>query len=375
MKTRRNLATLGAGALALLLVGGVLWWWQPWQDQAEVGDAIELTGGLDAGGQRIPVAHRVEVTTPTARLEVRIGEPLDTLPEGAAGGDRGEVHAPDGSVFVPVDWGGQTTQLEAETLATTVAESDDEAQELGEAVASEQVVVTLDIGDEEIPFGKVSLDEQEWASPRAFVVPEGDLGNAAWQVRFDGVTQRVSLETGELDAGVAETFYSGPELTVDGGDATSDFPGEFVDLETTRIEYGPEPYLVPWLPGTGWVDEPGQAWLVLFVEATINPQLGRGDTDGSDGEFLADARTASVLLGGAATRDSVEPRPYGRYGIADGISGGMVWLVDDGTDPPTDLEVRIEYDVVRIDADGERVAGGGEGLTGTLEGHLELSVG
>ncbi|NYJ03555.1 hypothetical protein HNR19_004253 [Nocardioides thalensis] len=371
MSRRAWIAAAVAGAAVLGLA-----WWQPWRDVAEDGQMVAISG-LDGGDSGLEVAHRVEVRIPTAVLEVTIGEPVERLPRGSRGGDRssedgGELHAPDGSVFVPIEWGGRTTAGTA--LATAYGASEEDPAQAFEALAAEGAAVVLRVGQEETELGEVTTESSEWGQPGAFVVADEDLAEATWEVTFDGVTQRVSLETGELEMGVAEGLYSTPELARAGRRTVGevDLPTRFARrpgvLRPTLAHA--RPHTAAWLPDRGWVREPGQAWVIVSGRAGVEPTLwSRGSRPGLDEvTHEAEASSASVLLGGAHPLDRVPVEPD--RAAVDFVA---VWLVDDAASPPTGLEIRVEYDLVPL-APYARRTGDDRVLTGALYGTLDLAA-
>ncbi len=105
----RTLAVVTASAVVAGGVAGTVWWFSPYGEVAEVGEVVELHAQVGPDRFDLDLAHEVEVRVPTGVVVLRVGAPVDDLPHGSRTADLGEVddgdlHAPRGADFVPLQW-------------------------------------------------------------------------------------------------------------------------------------------------------------------------------------------------------------------------------------------------------------------------------
>ena len=243
--------------------------------------------------------------------------------DGSSGTD--DVQAARGDSLVPVSW-----RLAPGTGTVPV----DAAQpfELAVVVGAAR----YDLGAEK----RVEGDEAEGAilSRDLVVAVEGDADpeDLTVEVTYDGQTQTVDVESGEIEAGAAAGLYDS------GSFATADRCGQRAaprsGLTPTFVgcEVGPVT-LTPYRPGLGWVDEADEAWAVVQVSLGLVNLERVSAGGGIDLRVVPDGTVQRVFLDGAETEDGELAPSAVEY---DGAEGELVFRVSD--DPSV---VTIERDL------------------------------
>lgn len=238
----------------------------------EAGEDIEMTDGVHSG-----TTHAVRL--PNSTVAVRVGEPVDevdeyavdmpTSTEGRTGSDA-PVRPEEGHTLLPVTWG-----LERDRASAGTEDAD------GPTPAGEDetpVDITLIIDDEERDL----VDERQVQSViddgrESLLIPvqEGtEVADITVEVTYDGLTQTLSPESGDIDAGAAKPLYDQAGASI----FDTSCPGGTCHLEAGRDsgwQLDPDrgevmPGLMvisPHDPELGWADE-GTAWASVNVRLT-----------------------------------------------------------------------------------------------------------
>ncbi len=320
MTGTRVVRLVGAATLLAVLVGVlVAWRAAPFGPTLETG-RVQLLEAPAYG-------TTYEVMLPTGRLELVVGPRTSALPgpyvDGSSGTD--DVQAARGDSLVPVSW-----RLAPGTGTVPV----DAAQpfELTVVAGGER----YDLGAEKRGEG----DETEGAilSRDLVVAVEGDAdpGDLTVEVTYDGQTQTVDVESGEIEAGAAAGLYE------KGSFATADRCGQraapgsgltptFVSCEVGLVT------LTPYRPGLGWVDDADEAWAEVRVSLGLVNLERVSAGGGIDLRVVPDGTVQRVLLDGAEAEDGELAPSAVEYG---GAEGELVFRVSE--DPSV---VTIERDL------------------------------
>lgn len=140
--------------------------------------------------------------------------------------------------------------------------------------------VAVRAGGEEVDLGTASgvtsaptLDSR----PGYLRVPEDAAGDLALEVGFDGLRQRVALDGGR-DAGAAESLYALPPSVAAACDEGWSVAGR--PRADVAAECRAEGTAYPYLPGTGWNEDPSAPWgLVVLDNRFVFVDPGRGGVD------------------------------------------------------------------------------------------------
>ena len=279
--TRVARLVLVAALLAVLVGVLVAWRAAPFGPTLETG-RVQL---LDAPAY----GTTYEVMLPSGRVELVVGPRTSALPgryvDGSSGTD--DVQAERGDSLVPVSWrlapGTGTVPADtAQPFELTVV-AGGERYELGADKRGE--------GDE-VEGSILSRD--------LVVAVEGDADpdDLSVEVTYDGQTQTVDVESGEIDAGAAAGLYENRSF------ATTDRCGQRAAPESgvTPTLVGCEVGLVtltPYRPDLGWVDDADEAWAEVRVSLGF-VNLERVSAGGGIDLRLVPADTVEeVLLDGA----------------------------------------------------------------------------
>lgn len=292
------------------------------------------------------------LTGPDRRLAE--GEVVTAL--GLPGGRAVTVVTPAGRMLFVVGTAGEETPYER-----------DPAQTIGAPEGGELVGVGFDLAIGTAPSSMRPAPGSDPVLPQVSLVAGGEtypldvfeedlpVGADLWvgvasaealgiEVEFDGLVQRVDVDTPRLDDGVAARLYTDAEglapATVPCGSATVE--GEPVVLRTGACRA--EVARVPWLASTGWVESRDQAWLVVRPQVSIGSfELGRGADRVVCGPF--ETTGVTYLLDGEEPV-SATPTPG-----EDGAGSGEVVFEIDRAEGPVDLVVTA------VAADGAAGAG------------------
>jgi hypothetical protein len=260
-----------------------------------------------------------EVMLPSGQFAFTVTEPRDELSEDdAADGEARE--APDGQQYVGLGWDWKGMAGRAFSL-------------LNHDVAPQVGSVSVMTGDEEVPVFELDTQESRPAG-RAWVLVDEDA-EPSLQVTYDGHTQSVDLDSGDVDAGVAEGFYDIASYDVDCPDHG---PGTGRDGLQYRIECTVgEVIAVPYVADLGWADE-GQIWLLVQVELRLGEVRFTAGTESAGYRVARDEGSVTVGDG-----DPVEL--WKAENVADGF--GATYAVPAPVDGPWQLDITRSYDLTR----------------------------
>lgn len=287
------------------------------------GDQLPLQGARYAG-----TTH--EVAVPGATLAIRVGDPLEEVERGHV--DLGEetdptktdpVRAAPGARLVPVTWtarpahGGTSSEEETERVEVRLASGSRTAD-----VVEGKVRALLSPDGEEIrPSTVVSLGG------------EGGLSDITVEVTYEGVTQVLSVASGEVDAGAAKGLYEEVTRLDTGCTQTED-----------RCRFSVTDPQAPWRPRSatfaasqvtlrthtpelGWAGE-GKQWATVSVSAA---DISEVENVAGGRRTVARAETPEMTLDGIAPQATSGP------------SGHRTAVFSVKTDPlPRRLSIRRE---------------------------------
>ena len=259
-----------------------------------------------------------EVMLPSGQFAFTVTEPRDELSESdAADGESRE--APDGQKYVGLGWDWKGMAGRAFSL-------------LNHDVAPQVASVSVATGDEEVPV--FELDTQDQSAGRAWVLVADDA-DPSLRVTYDGLTQTVDLDSGEVDAGAAEGFY---DLAAYDVDCPDQGPGAGRDGLQYRIDCTVgEVIAVPYVADLGWADE-GEIWLLVQVELRLGEVRFTAGTESAG--YRVDRENGSVTVG-----DGNPVELWQAEGMADGF--GATYAVPAPVGGPWQLDITRSYDLTR----------------------------
>lgn len=266
------------------------------------GEALPLQGARYAG-----TTH--EVIIPGATLSIRVGDPLEEVERGHV--DLGEetdptktdpVRAAPGARLVPVTWTARPTQngggLAKDTEAVEVRLTSGSRTA---AVVEGRVPELLSPDGESIrPSTVVSLGG------------EGGLSDITVEVTYEGVTQVLSVASGEVDAGAAQGLYdevprleTGCSQTEDrcrfaAADAAAPWRPRSATFTTSQVA------LHTHTPELGWAGE-GKRWATVSVDAVATPEV---ENAAGGRRPVARAETPAMTLDGIAPQATSGPSDH-----------------------------------------------------------------
>lgn len=204
----------------------------------------------------------VEVALPTGRLQIWTSKPTrDVAAEDTL--DLAPVSAPSGATFVPISWRSVVDFRAAQPYLTTSAVP--------------QIDLIADGTGYRLPSPASSERGESF-----YVLVDGDAETLSMTITFEGVTQTVDLDKGEVDAGRARPLYRltakrTPRLSCDGQwEAANE--GEAM-AHTCEVS---EALLLPFADGR-WA-EPGHRWLVVTLRTEVG-LYGIGTPTGGGGQY------------------------------------------------------------------------------------------
>lgn len=273
------------------------------------GDTVSLSRSLHGGS-----VHEVRV--PTADIRVRVGPPTDEIAgELADGGTSSSdpVRPEGGTHLVPVAWDLEPTREAAASrpgdttpITLRIVDGEDEVE-----LASRS---GRELTRDPTPTTVVALDE------------DTDLDDLTVEVEYNGLTQVLSPDTGDIDAGAAAPLYD-ETRTYDTGchiDARCriEATGARTPWRPTADEAGftaGQVTVRPYDAELGWADE-GSAWASVDIDVD-EPSL----VVNADGDY----RNAHSPRGPTVTLDREKPEQTSR--LANGSRA--TFAVDAGSTP------------------------------------------
>lgn len=266
--TQRRVIVTALVAIPLLVLGLVVSVQEPSGHVVESGEEAELTDAVHTG-----TTHRVLL--PSSTVAMQVGDPVDEadgdavdLPDAPDGGSAdGSVRAPDGHRLLPVTWylrgGPEATEEESGSIPA----DDDETT----------VDVTLVADDEEITLVEDRQVQSVIGDGRESVliaVDDGlEVADVTVEVTYDGLTQTLSPESGEVDSGAAAPLYEDGTPAVTTGCPVGGCRFEPTDREASlrpgrdRSGFTADDVLLsPYDPDLGWAED-GTVWASVMLHS------------------------------------------------------------------------------------------------------------
>lgn len=273
MSPKKVAALVGTLLLLGVLLGGNLLEFGPF------GDERAKPGMLLAGSPVKPAGDSTFLLTPSGRLDVTVGDPVDSL-SGARLRDSKGRRAPSGGRLIPV-------------YAEFHADSPSEA--VGLVGPPLSVGFALNTGGRTYPVGATwqapdQPDVGELLESRTYYLAvAGDADDVTVAVDYDDLTQTVDPRSGERDAGAAAALYDAPAELSSSDCSTA---GWRTDRPQTRLEVrcAVRVGTTPWAGDQGGWAEPGTAWLVVEVVLRSPLIWQRQQAESRPDSVLLDAR-------------------------------------------------------------------------------------
>jgi hypothetical protein len=298
-----------AGGVALLTV-------------AALGGCADAEGDLavlSAAGTSPLEGDVFEVMLPSGRFTFTVTEPRDQLTEDeSADGEPRE--APDGQQYVGLGWDWDGMAGRAFWL-------------LNHDVPPQLATVSVVTDDDEVPVFELDTQARR-PTDRAWVLVPADA-HPRIRVTYDGHAQTIDLDSGAVDAGVAEGFY---DIAGHNVDCPDQGPGSDRDGLQYRIDCTVgEVYAVPYVADLGWAAE-GETWLLVQVD------LRPGEFTFTSGEEATSYRVARE--NGAISVERGEPVEL--WQAESGTDGfGATYAAPVPADGPWQLDISRTYDLTR----------------------------
>lgn len=265
--TRRQRVTIVTAlcAITVLVLGLVVSRQEPTGHVVETGEEIALTDGVHSG-----TTHAVRL--PSSVVVVRVGQPVDEVDDDAVdvpastedtAASDAPVRPPDGHLLLPVSWGLDSSPGITED-GPTPADEDTTPVDIGLVFDDDE----RDLVDERQVQSVIDDGRQSLLVP----VEEGTaVSDVTVEVTYDGLTQTLSPDSGEIDSGAAAPLYEDEgtptfDTSCAGGtcrleadrDSTWQLAPDRGEVEPGRVSLRPHD------PGLGWADE-GKAWASVDV--------------------------------------------------------------------------------------------------------------
>ena len=272
-RTRSRRIALGALALVLLAVVGIVTWFIGYDARPQA-----RAGRLVVGDENVPSARSVEVREPWGRLEVAVGPPRRSLPADVAS-TQGNIRPPDGGRFVGVEVSESSGSVEHRVALPPYPRTHLSLVADGRSIPLETPTTAADPCFVPDCVGALTGDAVWVAVPGAATT----LQVAA---EFGGVTQTVDVDTGTRHAGAAASLYA----------ASAALPttcGRPVLTSGFRLAADAKQYCTvtsyrsPYVSGAGWAPT-GSEWVVVSPTVSVVGGLQRKVAGG--------ARTVGYLL-------------------------------------------------------------------------------
>lgn len=262
------------------------------------------------------------VLLPTGRIDLTVGAPTEKLTDEQVGDGR---RAPDGGSFLPVTWAHDPFGEGGVPIGVIGAEPQ-EAQ-----VTLVAGGTRADLGSPYLVVGESGTADTGVSTMYVAVdLAPDDVGDASFEVTYDGLTQTVVPASGERDAGAAAPLYDEPTIGVVAPCTSEGFATPTVQPDVSCVVNAPQ--RTPYLPGHGWVED-GRTFVLVTAFFTVDSVEVRGRS--SD----VDQVTPRLIL------DSVDPLPPdGRYGepeLQPGAASGT-WAFDVAGDGVGDLDISLD---------------------------------
>ncbi len=289
------------------------------------------------------VGKPVSVVTPAGRLKVAFMEPVDHL-DADRTTDLRERNAPEGGAFVPIVWSFE----------------DDEIFGVITRVFGERKALELEMT---VDGEKYSLTPPSPGSGKTaeYLAVDSNGDDVRLDVTYNGLTQTLDGQTGEVDMGVAAGLYDLPDVKIRSQKCpikkwlTS--PQFFINYQCTALTAVPTPYVAD-----TWAKE-GHTWLAVRLQTTLSLFATGSLVDESVASYDAVDTTDLTTIDGK--------KPLGALEIneTDGTLAGILVFDIEGK-LPTTMDVLRKYKLVLSGGAGESNAP--EKRTVKIGGELEL---
>lgn len=274
--------------------------------------------GLDAG-------KPVPIVTPAGRLSVAFADPVKQLADDKTTDLRAR-NAPEGGAFVPIVWSFEDDEIFG---VITRVFGDRKALELELVVDGEKYALT--------PPSSGSGKTAE------YVAVDGKGDDVRLDVTYNGVTQTLDGQTGELEKGVAADLYDLPALKVRSQKCPIKKwltnPQFFVNYQCTALTAVPTPYIAD-----TWAEE-GHTWLAVRLQTTLSLFATGSLVD-------AVASYDAVDTTDLTTIDGKKPLGTLEMNESEGTLSGILVFDIEGELPKT-MDVLRQYKLVLSGAAGE----------------------
>lgn len=309
------------------------------------GEVVEGRSGVE-----IDTGKRMQVLVPAGRLDIRLGEPISSLPsERTAQLTRRD--APEGGSFVPLVWSFDTSALEA--FAPIFGDRS-------------PLKIELVADGETYTLAPPTAEKRSDAKP-SYIAIEGPGRELTLEVGYDGVTQELDLVSGKRDAGRAAGLYDLPEpkpnaavedLLKDCPMASwSTEPGEFRNYSCQIAAPVPTPYVV------GEWAKPNHTWLAIYADTNLTAYA------------LTNGAGQAVTYAVETNEDVSKVRGEKALGIiGDQVLAGTargIMVFEVKGDLPSEFELRRRYELTATGATGDAP----ERITREIGGTVPLKYG
>ncbi len=304
---RRRLAALAA--LGLMLPVAACSDDTPASPDTKLGDQISgRVGDLEPG-------ERTAVVTPAGRLSVSFADPVTSLEKDQTT-DLTARSAPEGGSFVPVVWSFDNDKIFGEITQ----------------LFGDRRPLEVDL----VAGGKhYSLTPPDSGPGRKaeYVAVEGSGKDIALEVTYDGLTQILDAETGELDKGVAGPLYDLPKAKLRIKDCPTrkwfDQPLIYQQYECRFSTAVPSPYVV-----NKWAKK-GHTWLAVTV-ATNLALYAIGELDAAIASYDVVGNTELSTIDGKKPLGTLDEN------VTEGAASGTL-VFDITGELPKKMQILREY--------------------------------
>lgn len=291
------------------------------------GEIVEGRSGFE-----IETGKWMQVLVPAGRLDVRLGEPIEALPEERTA-QLTAREAPDGGTFVPLVWSFDTSALEGYGVV------------FGDR---SPLKIELVADGEAYHLAPPTAERRRDAKP-SYVAVDGPARDLRLRVGYDGVTQELDLRSGKRDAGRAAGLYDLPEP--DPGAAVEDLledcpmedwttpVGEFRNFSCQLAKPVATPYVV------GEWAKPGRTWLAVYTDTTLTA-YALSNSSGQGVTYTVEANEDASTVRGKPALGIIGDQ------VVTGTARGIMVFEVRG-DLPEQFQLRRRYELVASGSTGD----------------------
>ncbi len=315
----------------------------PETETAKVGEIVYAKAGVDTTG-----APKTHLLLPSGRLDVRAGEPVDSL-AGDATRERTARNAPGGGVFVPITWTFRTAEM-AKLMPV-----------FGRPLPIQMTMIS---GGERYTLAPPVVERDGEEVDAYYVAVDGAGKQVVLEVTYAGVTQTLDLVSGERSKGQADGLYTMDTRGYSIKPEPCPSDGWINAAPTVQITFSctsTEPLVVPFVNGK-WAPKDHS-----FVLIGLNTSLSIYQIYGAAGAgatYTVSANKDKTELAGKRPAQVLEKVEQG------GVAGG--YFVFDLKGPlPNDLSFHRTYELQRSALQGDVDAP--HQVTLDIDGRLPLS--